>query len=194
MSDVINRVLANLEHNARRYADEGNRLDAADRSGAATVANDVVTVTVDGSGDLIAAVFSGVATDPERWRLGFGNAYVEALSQRHPAAARNLVPDLIQAPEPEGPLAPEQDEARARIDRALQRSRTLSFPISDLTRTATVDGISVTVNGMRIIVDATATRAALEGGLPVDDAVMAAHHQALAELDDAITALLEGPR
>lgn len=192
MPDAIDRVLANLEHNARRFTDESARMGQANLNGAATVSNDVVTVTVDGAGILLSAVFTGGVTDPGRWRIGFGDAYSEALAQRRPANAASEVPGLITTPQPSGPIAPEQDEARARMERMLQHSRTLTTPVADLTRTATVDDVSISVNGMRIIVDATVTRSALEAGIPLDDDVMAAYRQALAEIEDAITGQLEG--
>lgn len=192
MPDAIDQVLANLEHNARRFRDEAARLEQANLNGAATVSNDVVTVTVDGSGALLSAVFTGATTDPDRWRLGFGDAYVAALANRRPAASPDQVAGLVVASPPEGPVAPEQDLARARIDRMLQRAATRTTDLSTLTRSASVGGVSLTLNGMRLIVDASATRDLLAGGVPADDAVMAAYRQALAEIEAATATLLEG--
>jgi DNA-binding protein YbaB len=191
---AVEQVLRNLEHNARRFREEASRLDAANRAGAATVSNDVVTVTVDGSGALLSAEFAGDVTEPERWRQGFASAYVEALAERRPAHAQERVTGLVIGPEPQGPLAPEQDEARHRIEATLQRARTLDVPLSDAVRTATIDGVTIGVNGMRLIVDASVTRAALDGGTDLDSAVLAAYHLALAELDAMADTLLGGIR
>ncbi|MGJ6979175.1 hypothetical protein ACSDQ9_01405 [Aestuariimicrobium soli] len=181
-------ALSRLERTAQAFLDEASRLDAA-ASETATATNEGATVTVNARGQLVAVDFPPMPTTPERWNHFFGEAYTQALWER---------PDLVvptEAPGPPGvrpsdrPRAPEQEVVAAQI-RALQERELAEMTARNAVAqaeppsfSASSGGVTITVNTLEVIIDATASTEALRDHSSLDDHVMAAYRAACARID-----------
>jgi hypothetical protein len=186
MSPLDDEVLDRLERNAQAFLDEAARLDEA-AAAVATVTNDGATVTVNASGQLVAVQFPTTPTTPDRWNRQFGEAYSQALFERPEVHVPRQVPGTPGVPAPEGPRAPEQDlvAAQIRADQARALAHLADPDEGPVTSTATVRGVTLTVNAVEVIIDAIVSTEALRDHQKFADLgehVMAAYTEACARL------------
>ncbi len=188
----MSQVLSRLRANADAYLAEAAAMSAADRAGAAAGVTPTAVVTVDGSGRMILVEIVGSTQSPDRWAMDVQQAYQEALALRVPTVARPLVPGVVTAPPPEMSDDIVTAPVRERGEALLEAASRLAGEVPDQTADATVEGITVTVNGMGLMVGVRISDAELQG--PAGDQethLLAAYEAARSEMDRQITQSLE---
>ena len=190
----IDELLASIRRTAAAYGAEAARMSTADADGAGSGQTDVVSVAVTGSGRLQRVETTGADATPTRWRGQFTTAYEQALRSRTSTAAAALVPGVAAPRGRQGDLAtPEAEASRSADEQRIAAWAGVAERVPDVTDTATVDGVTVTVNGMLLVVDISVTQTALSSGL-VDAAALVAYEQACSAVQNRLTRLVEVPR
>jgi DNA-binding protein YbaB len=170
-------------------------MSTADAEGAGSGQTDVVSVAVTGSGRLQRIETTASDATPTRWRGQFTTAYEQALRARTSTTAAALVPGVAAPQGRRGDPAttPEAEASRSADEQRIAAWAGVAERVPDVTDTATVDGVTVTVNGMLLVVDVAVTQTALTSGL-VDAAVLVAYDQACSAVQNRLTRLVEVPR
>ncbi len=191
----FDELLASIQRTAAAYGAEAARMATTDAEGAGRGLTDAVSVTVSGSGRLLRVETTTSDVTPTRWRGQLTTAYEQALRSRSTTVAAPVVPGV------DGPRGHQGDPAatpEAEASRAVDEQRIAAWAgvaelVPDVTETATVDGVTVTVNGMLLVVDTSVTRTALTNGA-VDEAVLVAFEQACDAVRNRLTRLVEVTR
>jgi DNA-binding protein YbaB len=190
----IDELLASIRRTASAYGAEAARMSTADADGAGNGRTDVVSVAVSGSGRLLRVETTASDATPTRWRGQFTSAYEQALRARTSTAAAAIVPGGAAPRGRQGdPAGPEAEASRSADEQRIAAWAGVAERVPDVTETATVDGVSVTVNGMLLVVDVQVTQTALTSGL-VDAAVLVAYEQACSAVQNRLTRLVEVSR
>jgi DNA-binding protein YbaB len=191
----MDELLASIQRTAAAYGAEADRMATADAESAGSGQTDLVSVTVAGSGQLLRVSTTASDATPTRWRRQFTTAYEQALRSRTTTAAAPLVPGVDAARGRQGGPAttPEAEASRHVDEQRIEAWSDVAERIVDLSESASAEGVTVTVNGMLLVVDTSITQAALTNGA-VDGAVLVAYEQACSAVQIRLTRLVEGTR
>ncbi len=191
----MDELLASIRRTAAAYGAEADRMATTDAEGAGRGQTDVVSVAVSGSGRLLRVETTASDATPTRWRGQFTSAYEQALRARTATAAAALVPDVPQPRGRQGEPAtsPEAEASRDADEQRIGAWAGVAERVADVTASATAEGVTVTVNGMLLVVDIGVTQAALSSGT-VDGAVLVAFEQACDAVQTQLNRLVEVPR
>lgn len=191
----MDELLASIRRTAAAYGAEADRMATTDAEGAGRGQTDVVSVAVSGSGRLLRVETTASDATPTRWRGQFTSAYEQALRARTATAAAALVPGVAQPRGRQGEPAtsPEAEASRDADEQRIAAWAGVAERVPDVTASATAEGVTVTVNGMLLVVDIGVTQAALSSGV-VDGAVLVAFEQACDAVQTQLNRLVEVPR
>ena len=190
----IDELLASIQRTAAAYGAEADRMATTDAESAGRGQTDVVSVSVTGSGRLLRVETTASDATPTRWRGQFATAYEQALRSRTTTAAPPLVPGVDAPRGSQGePATPEAEASRGVDEQRIAAWSGVAERVPDVTGSATADGVTVTVNGMLLVVDTSVTQTALTSGA-VDGAVLVAYEQACGAAQARLTTLVEGTR
>lgn len=191
----MDELLASIRRTAAAYGAEADRMATTDAEGAGRGQTDVVSVAVSGSGRLLRVETTASDATPTRWRGQFTSAYEQALRARTATAAAALVPGVAQPRGRQGEPAtsPEAEASRDADEQRIAAWAGVAERVPDVTASATAEGVTVTVNGMLLVVDIGVTQATLSSGA-VDGAVLVAFEQACDAVQTQLNRLVEVPR
>lgn len=191
----IDELLASIQRTAAAYGAEADRMATTDAESAGRGQTDVVSVTVAGSGRLLRVETNPSDATPTRWRGQFTTAYEQALRSRTTTASASLVPgvDAARGRQGEPATTPEAEASRELDEQRIAAWSGVAERVPDVTASATADGVTVTVNGMLLVVDTSVTQTALTNSA-ADGAVLVAYEQACTAVQTRLAGLVEGTR
>lgn len=191
----FDELLASIRRTAAAYGAEADRMATTDAESAGRGQTDVVSVTVSGSGRLLRVETTASDATPTRWRGQFTTAYEQALRSRTTTGAAPLVPgvDAPRGRQGEPATTPEAEASRDEDEQRIAAWSGVAERVPDVTASATADGVTVTVNGMLLVVDTSVTQTALTSGA-VDGAALVAYEQACDAVQTRLTRLVEVAR
>jgi DNA-binding protein YbaB len=188
----FDELLASIRRTAAAYGAEADRMATTDAEGAGRGQTDVVSVTVSGSGRLLRVETTASDVTPTRWRGQFTTAYEQALRSRTTTAAATLVPgvDAPRGRQGDPATSPEAEASRGADEQRIAAWAGVAERVPDVTESANADGVTVTVNGMLLVVDTSVTQTALTNSA-ADGAVLVAYEQACDAVQARLNHLVE---